>query len=144
MRHGSSFRKRQFDRLASEQFDVIIIGAGINGSGIARDAALRGLNVLLLERGDIGEGTTAWSTRLIHGGLRYLEHYEFHLVRESLRERELLFQNAPHLVRPLPFIVPIYQNGKRPPWLVQLGMLGYDTLSFDRSVPGHTMLNTEE
>ncbi len=143
MTSSSAIRRRTLDRLASEQFDAIIIGAGINGAGIARDAAMRGLRVLLLEKGDIGEGTTAWSTRLIHGGLRYLEHCEVPLVRESLRERELLFRNAPHLVKPLHFIVPIYETGKRPPWLIRLGMLGYDTLSFDRSVPGHRMLNAD-
>src|SRR5215210_6482866 len=85
-------------------FDLIVIGAGINGAGIARDAATRGLSVLLLDKGDIASGTTAWSTRLIHGGLRYLEHGEVGLVRESLRERERLFRIAPHLVRPLAMI----------------------------------------
>lgn len=142
MTTSTAIRQRNLDRLQTEQFDVIIIGAGINGTGIARDTAMRGLNVLLLEKGDIGGGTTAWSTRLIHGGLRYLEHYEIPLVRESLRERELLFRNAPHLVRPLPFVVPIYESGKRPPWLIRMGMIGYDTLSFDGSVPGHRMLDT--
>ena len=92
------------------QFDVIIVGAGINGAGIARDAAMRGLKVLLLDKGDIGSGTSSWSTRLIHGGLRYLEHGEFGLVRESLRERESLLNIAPHLVRPLRMVVPIYET----------------------------------
>src|SRR5215470_13776991 len=94
-------------------FDVIIIGAGVNGAGIARDAAMRGLRVLLLDKSDIGSGTTAASTRLIHGGLRYLEHLEFGLVRESLRERERLLHIAPHLVRPITMMIPIYQDGKR-------------------------------
>src|SRR5512132_3418107 len=84
------------------QFDLIVIGAGINGAGIARDAAMRGLRVLLLDKGDISAGTSSWSTRLIHGGLRYLEYYEVGLVRESLREREHLLHSAPHLVKPLP------------------------------------------
>jgi glycerol-3-phosphate dehydrogenase len=141
MKSSAIDRSQHLEQLNRQQYDVIVIGAGINGSGIARDAAMRGLNVLLLERGDIGEGTTAWSTRLIHGGLRYLEHYEIPLVRESLRERELLLKNAPHLVRPLPFVVPIYEGAKRPPWLVRMGMIGYDALSFDRSVPGHRMLD---
>ena len=88
-------------------FDLIIIGAGINGAGIARDAAMRGLKVLLLDKGDIGSGTTSWSSRLVHGGLRYLEFYEFYLVRESLAEREKLLRIAPHLVKPLPIVVPI-------------------------------------
>ena len=90
----------------SSRFDLIVIGAGINGAGIARDAALRGLRVLILDKGDVASGTTSWSTRLIHGGLRYLEHGEIGLVRESLRERERLLRIAPHLVRPLPLLLP--------------------------------------
>lgn len=125
-------------------FDLIVVGAGINGTGIARDAAMRGLKVLLLDKGDISNGTTQWSTRLIHGGLRYLEHYEVHLVRESLAEREKLLHIAPHLVKPLRFVVPIYERSKRGPGLIRLGMLGYDTLSFDKSVPNHRMLSREE
>ncbi len=88
----------------------IVIGAGINGAGIARDAAMRGLKVLLVDKGDFGGGTSSASTRLIHGGLRYLEHFEFGLVRESLRERETLLRIAPHLVRPLPITIPIYKR----------------------------------
>src|SRR5881397_201457 len=99
--------------ISNTEFDAVIIGAGINGCGIARDAAMRGLRVLLLDKGDIGGGTTAFSTRLIHGGLRYLEHGELGLVRESLRERETLLRRvAPHLVRPLPMLVPVY-SGRR-------------------------------
>src|SRR5204862_1542250 len=97
---------------AEKLFDLIIIGAGINGAGIARDAAARGLRVLLLDKGDIGSGTSSWSTRLIHGGLRYLEHSEFSLVRESLREREHLLHAAPHLVGPLPLLIPIYKGAR--------------------------------
>lgn len=127
----------------SDAFDIIIIGAGINGAGMARDAALRGLRVLLLDKGDIASGTTGWSTRLIHGGLRYLEHYEFGLVRESLRERERLLRNAPHLVKPLPLILPIYRGTKRGPALIRAGMVLYDLLSFDKSLERHTMLDTD-
>src|SRR6267378_5528836 len=94
--------------IAEITFDAIIIGAGINGAGMARDAAMRGLKVLLTDKGDIGGGTTSWSSRLIHGGLRYLEYGELGLVRESLREREILLKQAPHLVRPLPLLIPIY------------------------------------
>jgi glycerol-3-phosphate dehydrogenase len=126
------------------RFDLIVIGAGINGAGIARDAAMRGLNVLLLDKGDISAGTTQWATRLIHGGLRYLEYYEVHLVRESLAEREKLLHIAPHLVKPLRFVVPIYERSKRGPGMIRLGMLGYDALSFDKSVPNHRMLSREE
>ena len=125
-------------------FDVIIIGAGINGAGIARDAAMRGLKVLLLDKGDIGGGTTSWSTRLIHGGLRYLEHGEFGLVRESLRERECLINIAPHLVRPLPLLVPIYKGARRGQWIMRAGMALYDLLSFDKSLPRHRMLSRAE
>ncbi|HET7271030.1 MAG TPA: glycerol-3-phosphate dehydrogenase/oxidase [Rubrobacter sp.] len=126
------------------RFDMIVIGAGINGAGIARDAAMRGLNVLLLDKGDISAGTTQWATRLIHGGLRYLEYYEVHLVRESLAEREKLLHIAPHLVKPLRFVVPIFERSKRGPGLIRLGMIGYDALSFDKSVPNHRMLSREE
>src|SRR6059036_666336 len=103
----------QMTRRSGNNFDIIIIGAGINGAGIARDAAMRGLKVLVLDKGDIGSGTSSWSTRLIHGGLRYLEHREFGLVRESLRERENLLRIAPHLVRPIPILIPIYKGGSR-------------------------------
>src|SRR3954454_20681744 len=96
--------------IENQSYDLIVIGAGINGAGIARDAAMRGLKVLLLDKGDIGGGTSGWSTRLIHGGLRYLEHGELGLVRESLRERDSLLNIAPHLVRPLEILVPVYKQ----------------------------------
>src|ERR687895_1024990 len=132
------------DGIKDYPFDLIVIGAGINGAGIARDAAMRDLKVLLLDKGDISDGTTQWSTRLIHGGLRYLEYYEVHLVRESLSEREKLLHIAPHLVKPLRFVVPIYERSKRGPGMIRLGMIGYDVLSFDKSVPNHRMLSREE
>src|SRR6266516_2439121 len=127
--------------LSETIFDLIIIGAGINGAGIARDAAMRGLKVLLLDKGDIGGGTSSWSTRLIHGGLRYLEHGEFSLVRESLRERETLLRIAPHLVRPLPILIPIYKDARRGPWTIRAGMIAYDLLSFNKTLPRHQMLS---
>ena len=127
-----------------ERIDLIVIGAGINGAGIARDAALRGLRVILLDKGDIGGGTTSWSTRLIHGGLRYLEHREFGLVRESLRERERLLHIAPHLVQPLPLLLPIYRRDKRGRSLIRAGMVAYDILSRGKSLPRHRMLDREE
>ena len=123
---------------------MIVIGAGINGAGIARDAAMRGLRVLLLDKGDISSGTTSWSGRLIHGGLRYLEHYEVPLVRESLRDRERLLRMAPHLVRPLGFLVPVYDYMKRGPLVVRLGMIAYDILSFDKSMENHRMFDRKE
>src|SRR5688572_14723216 len=123
------------------RFDLIAVGAGINGTGIARDAAQRGLRVLLLDKGDIAAGTTSWSSRLIHGGLRYLEHGEIGLVRESLRERERLLRIAPHLVRPLPLLLPIYRGDQRGPLLIRAGMVSYDVLSGGKSLPGHQMLD---
>ena len=130
--------------MESRSFDVIVIGAGINGAGIARDAAMRGLKVLLLDKGDLASGTTAWSTRLIHGGLRYLEHGEIGLVRESLRERERLLRVAPHLVRPLPMLIPVYKNARRGMFMIRAGMVAYDLLSFGKSLKRHRMLSREE
>jgi glycerol-3-phosphate dehydrogenase len=106
-------------------FDVLVIGGGINGCGVARDASGRGFSVLLAEMADLGSGTSSWSTKLIHGGLRYLEHYEFRLVREALRERERLWASAPHVVRPLRLVLP-HQAGQRPTWLLRLGLFLYD------------------
>src|SRR6188768_4326687 len=96
--------------LQETSFDLAVIGGGINGVAIARDAAMRGLSVVLLERDDLASGTSAWSSRMIHGGLRYLEHREIGLVRESLQERQRLLQMAPHLVTPLPNLLPIYKG----------------------------------
>src|SRR5918998_1834681 len=125
-------------------FDLIVVGAGINGAGVARDAAMRGLRVLLLDKGDISSGTTQWATRLIHGGLRYLEYYEFALVRESLRDREAILHVAQHLVKPLGFLVPIYDRSSRGPLMIRLGMNLYDVLSYDRSMDRHKMLSRKK
>ncbi len=125
-------------------YDLIVIGGGINGAGIARDAAQRGMNVALLEKNDFSSGTTQAPTRLIHGGLRYLEHFEFPLVYESLREREILLKLAPHLVHPLPFIIPIYKHHRRGPLLVNLGMIAYDVFSFNKSLPRYTRLSAAQ
>lgn len=125
-------------------FDVIVIGAGINGLGIARDAASRGLRVVVLEKDDLCSGVSAWSGRLVHGGLRYLEHYDFALVRESLRERERLFKLAPHLVKPKRLIMPFYAHNKRPARLIRLGMVTYDVLSFDKATGRHRILNKDK
>ena len=123
--------------LAKQQFDVIVIGGGINGAGIAREAQLAGYKTLLVERDDFGAGTTSRATRLIHGGLRYLEHAEFGLVYESLHERETLVREAPHLVRPLRLLVPVYAGDKRPGWKVRIGLILYDLFSFRKSLPRH-------
>lgn len=121
-------------------FDVVVVGAGINGLGIARDAAERGLRTLLVEQQDFCSGVSAWSGRLVHGGLRYLEHMEVGLVRESLRERERLFKLAPHLVKPVNLIMPFYKKNRRPPWMIWAGMIAYDMLSLDKSVSFHRIL----
>ncbi|HET9479842.1 MAG TPA: glycerol-3-phosphate dehydrogenase/oxidase [Pyrinomonadaceae bacterium] len=126
------------------KFDVIVIGAGINGAGVARDAAMRGLKVLLIDKGDVGGGTSAGSTRLIHGGLRYLEHFEFGLVRESLKERETLLKIAPHLVRPLLITIPIYNESQRGRATIRAGMIAYDLLSLGKSLPRHRMHSSAE
>ncbi|MBI2735143.1 MAG: glycerol-3-phosphate dehydrogenase [Rhodospirillales bacterium] len=108
-------------------FDLAIIGGGINGCGIAREAARRGLSVFLCEQDDLASATSSASTKLIHGGLRYLEHYEFRLVREALREREVLWRMAPHIIRPLRFVLPLHE-GLRPSWMLRLGLFLYDHL----------------
>lgn len=125
-------------------YDMIVVGAGINGLGVARDGALRGLRVVLLEQDDICSGVSAWSGRLVHGGLRYLEHRDFRLVRESLRERERLFRLAPHLVKPLRLLMPLYRHNRRPAWLIRLGMIAYDLLSFDKATHRHEILDRNE
>jgi glycerol-3-phosphate dehydrogenase len=119
---------------AHRVFDLAVIGGGINGAGIARDAALRGAKVLLLERGDLAQGTSSASTKLIHGGLRYLEHYEFGLVRESLTERETLWKIAPHIIHPMRFVLP-YRKGLRPRWLLRLGLFLYDHIGGRKLLP---------
>ncbi len=115
-------------------FDLAIIGGGINGTGIARDAAGRGWRVLLAEQADLAAGTSSASTKLIHGGLRYLEYYEFRLVREALKEREVLWGIAPHIVWPLRFVLP-YQPGVRPAWMVRLGLFLYDHIGGRKRLP---------
>jgi glycerol-3-phosphate dehydrogenase len=115
-------------------FDLAVIGGGINGAGIARDAAGRGLRVLLVEKGDLGSGTSSASTKLIHGGLRYLEHGWFRLVRRALTEREILLRAAPHLVRPMRFVLPVTE-GLRPAPLLRLGLLAYDLMGSRRILP---------
>ena len=117
-----------------DQFDLLVIGGGINGAAIARDAAGRGLDVLLVEKDDLAAHTSSASSKLIHGGLRYLEQYEFALVRESLHERAILLRTAPHIVRPLKFVLPDPPGG-RPFWLLRLGLLLYDLLSASDELP---------
>ncbi len=118
----------------SEHYDLVVIGGGINGCGIARDAAGRGLSVYLCEMNDLASGTSSWSTKLVHGGLRYLEYYEFRLVREALIEREVLWQAAPHIIEPLRFVLP-HHSGLRPAWLLRLGLFLYDHLGGRKLLP---------
>ena len=125
-------------------YELIVVGGGINGAGIARDAAMRGLRVLLLEQNDFGSGTTSWSSRLIHGGLRYLEYGDLPLVYESLRERRSLLHIAPHLVRELSLSIPIYRYSTRGMWTLRLGMLAYDLLSLGKKLPRHQILSRAE
>ncbi len=127
--------------LGTGPFDLLIIGGGITGAGIARDAALRGLSAALVEAGDFGSGTSSRSSRLIHGGLRYLEHRQFGLVSESLRERTILSRLAPNLVRPIDFILPFYQGDRLPPWKVRLGLTIYDRLAGRGNVRRHERLS---
>src|SRR6201994_1343594 len=124
--------RRATDRLANETFDVLIVGGGITGACVARDAALRGLKVALVDRGDFANATSAHNSRLIHGGLRYLRNFELGLVRESLKERRIWQRIAPHHVHPLPFLVPIY-GGLRERATLAAGMLLYDLLSYDKA-----------
>jgi glycerol-3-phosphate dehydrogenase len=125
------------------QFDLAIIGAGINGAGIARDAALRGLRVVVLDKNDMCTGCSWISSRLIHGGLRYLEYAEIPLVYESLHERRYLRLTAPHLVEPLRICIPVFAGARRGPLLIRLGMIAYDLLSLRKTVPNHQMLTRD-
>jgi glycerol-3-phosphate dehydrogenase len=127
--------------LASEQpLDLVVIGGGVNGTGIARDAAGRGLSVLLCEQDDLAQHTSSASSKLIHGGLRYLEHYEFRLVREALIEREVLLRAAPHIIWPLRFVLP-HSPEQRPAWMIRLGLFLYDHLGGRDRLPGSKRLN---
>jgi glycerol-3-phosphate dehydrogenase len=123
-----------------KQVDLFVIGGGINGAGIARDAAGRGLSVVLCEKDDLAEGTSSRSGKLVHGGLRYLEYYEFRLVREALIEREVLMNAAPHIIWPMRFVLP-HSPRDRPAWLVRLGLFLYDHLGGRKKLPGTRMLD---
>ncbi len=138
--------RRAIDRFPNENFDVLIVGGGITGICTARDAARRGLKVALIERGDFASATSAHNSKLIHGGLRYLRNFELGLVRESLRERRIWQRIAPHLVHPLPFLVPLYGGGFKGRATLSAGLSLYDLLSYDRGkdMPGHSWLSAGE
>lgn len=137
-------RTERLRALATQDFDVLVIGGGVTGCGVARDAALRGLRVALVEREDFASGTSSRSSRLIHGGLRYLEHGHLGLVFESSIERQRLLKLAPHLVRPLAFVWPVYEGARIPRWKLNAGLMLYDALALFRNVKGYQGLNTRE
>lgn len=137
-------RTLNIQRMQQERFDLAIIGGGINGAGVAREAALRGMKVALIEANDFASGTSSRSSKLIHGGLRYLENLEFNLVFEALNERHHLLQMAPHLVHPLKFTIPLYKGGRVSPMMMGLGMWFYDVLSQFEAPELHARLNPEE
>ena len=126
---GKGLMQRNIELFKKHTYDLIVVGGGINGAAIAHLAAKRGMKVALLEKGDFASGTSSKSTKLIHGGIRYLENFEVDLVYESLRERYLQLKVAPHLVKPLPFVIPVYEGDKRPLWMMQLGVFMYECLA---------------
>jgi len=140
---GSSMR-RDIDGFTEETFDVCVVGGGITGAGVALDAARRGLRVALIERGDFGSGTSTASSKLIHGGLRYLEQGQFGLVAEALHERALLLRHARHLVQPLPFVVPFYDDQRVAPWQWRLGLTVYDILAGRDNIARSRPLSTRQ
>lgn len=141
LNHATLSRQRaSLDALAAQTWDLLVIGGGITGAGIARDAALRGLSVALVDRHDLAWGTSSRSSRLVHGGLRYLEQGQLGLVFESLRERRHLLALAPHLVRPQPFILPVHRGDRVPRWKLEIGMWLYDILAWRGNLPRHKRL----
>jgi glycerol-3-phosphate dehydrogenase len=135
-------RKEALEGAQQDEFDLLIIGGGINGAGVARDAAMRGLRVLLLESNDFAFGTSSRSSKLVHGGIRYLENFEFGLVHEALMERRHLLQMAPHMVHPLRFLIPVYKSSRVGLLKMEAGMILYDLLSFFEAPKVHEFLRS--
>ena len=135
-------RSTALAQLGERPFDVLVIGGGITGAGVARDAAMRGLSVALVEGSDFASGTSSRSSRLIHCGVRYLEHGQLHLVFEACRERRILASIAPHLVRPLQFIWPVYEKARIRLWKLRAGLFLYDALALGRNLGHHRTLTT--
>ena len=125
------------------EVDLLVVGGGINGVGIARDAAGRGLKVLLCEQHDLAQHTSSASSKLVHGGLRYLEQFEFRLVRESLAEREVLLHAAPHIVHPMRFVMP-HVPALRPAWMIRMGLFLYDHLARRNTLAGSASIDLSE
>lgn len=144
VRFGLLQRQQNLERLASDTFDVLVIGGGITGAAVARDAAMRGFRVAIVEKNDFASGTSSRSSQLIHGGLRYLEHFDFALVFEALRERQTLFGIAPHLLEPQVFLFPLYQGDRTGPVLLRVGLNIYDLLAGFRSIGRHEMLRPRD
>ena len=140
----TELRRQQVASLAQDDFDLLVVGGGITGCGIARDAALRGLRVALVEKDDFASGTSSRSSRLVHGGLRYLEHGHLHLVFEASGERRRLLRLAPHLVRPLEFLWPVYAGARVPQWKLNAGLTLYDALALFRNVGTHRRLSMRQ
>ncbi len=138
---SSITRSENIERLKNEHFDLLVVGGGITGAGVARDAAMRGLKVALVESNDFAFGTSSRSSKLVHGGIRYLENYEFHLVFEALSERTKLFQIAPHLAHPLRFMIPLFKDSRVGPFLMGMGMILYDALALFQTPEMHERLN---
>jgi len=135
---------RDTSRLSKLKFDLIVVGGGINGAAIAYLAAASGATVALLEKNDFASGTSSKSTKLMHGGIRYLENFEFDLVHESLKERFIQWQAVPYLVKPMPFVIPVYKNDARPLWMMKLGVWLYDLLSGQYRIGQHRFLSVSE
>lgn len=129
--------------IGSEEYDLVVIGGGITGAGVARDAALRGLDVALFEKDDFAQGTSSRSTKLVHGGLRYLENYDFRLVREALRERETLLNIASHLVYKSKFFFPVYEETRVSPLILRAGLTFYGLLAWGRGIGKHQFIGPE-
>ena len=139
-----SLRDELLGRLRTQPFDLLVIGGGIVGAGIARDAAMRGLRVALIEKGDFASGTSSKTSKLIHGGLRYLEHGHLRLIFESLRERHILRSIAPQLVWPLSLTIPLYRHDPRTRWKIAAGLTLYDALALHRNIQAHRMFSARE
>jgi glycerol-3-phosphate dehydrogenase len=137
-------RRSNLQHLDKDLYDLLVVGGGITGAGIARDAAMRGYKTALVDKGDFACGTSSKSSRLVHGGIRYLELFEFGLVFEASRERRTLWTIAPHLVRPLPFLFPVYRDARWPAWMINIGLWMYDALALFRNYKNHAMFSNAE